>query len=236
MTKTMPFRLALLAVLSGVAVAQPRNLGLVSYRAPAVPKLEMDGSAIVVLTIRANGRVDDAVTLAASDRVLGQSARDAVLEWRFGRDPTLGQGRDAMPSLVLRREVVEFVFKRDGVVTSMSHFESAKSWFPPEQTSPIRLLRSEQIDMGLVRVASPTSEDTTKLVARLSVAGTVVVSFVVDETGKVRVPIAERTEEPALIEAALAVVGGWRYAPPTHGGEPVLVEERNTLTFRPHAH
>ena len=50
-----------------------------------------------------------------------------------------------------------------------------------------------------------------------------------------RVPIAERAEDPALIAAALAVVGDWRYEPPTDGGEPVLVEERNTLTFRPRA-
>jgi TonB family protein len=86
-----------------------------------------------------------------------------------------------------------------------------------------------------VRVPAPPGEDTAKLVSSVKVAGTVVVSFVIDETGKVRVPIAERTEEPALIDAALGVVGGWRYEPPTHGGEPVLVEERNTLTFRPHA-
>ena len=50
-----------------------------------------------------------------------------------------------------------------------------------------------------------------------------------------RVPIAEKAEDPALIAAALAVVGDWRYEPPTDGGEPVLVEERNTLTFRPRA-
>ena len=60
-------------------------------------------------------------------------------------------------------------------------------------------------------------------------------SYVVDETGGVRVPIAERGEDQALIRAALAVVGGWRYVPPTQDGEPVLVEARKTLTFRPRA-
>ncbi len=233
MTKAMPLGLALLAVHSGIAVAQPRNLGLVSYREPAVPKLVTDGSAVVAFTIRANGRVDDAVTLAATDRVLGDSARDAVIEWRFDRDPELGRGRDAVPSLVLRREIVEFVFKRDGVVTSMSHLESAKSWFPPDYRSTVRLLRSDELDTAPVRAPTPASEETAKLVADLTVAGTVIVSFVIDETGRVRVPIAERAEDPALIAAALAVVGDWRYEPPTDGGEPVLVEERNTLTFRP---
>jgi TonB family protein len=138
-----------------------------------------------------------------------------------------------VPSLVLRRELIEFVFKRDGIVTSMSHLESAKSWFPSEPSSALRLISSDALDTPRVRVAAPASEETATLISALSVAGTVIVSFVVDETGKVRVPIAERTEERALIEAALAVVSGWRYEPPTVGGKPVLVEERNTLTFRP---
>ena len=130
MRRQWSWLLTLIAALAGPAEAQPRGLGLVSYKEPVVPKLEIDASAVVVFTIRANGRVADAVTLTATNRVLGDSARDAVLEWRFERDPTLGRGRDAEPGKVLRRELVEFVFKRDGIVTSMSHRDSAKSWFP----------------------------------------------------------------------------------------------------------
>ena len=227
--------LVLGAVLSTAATAQPRNLGLVSYRAPAVPRLVTDGSAIVAFTIRANGRVDDSVALAASGRVLANSAAEAVLGWRFERDPKLGLGRNAVPSLVLRREIVEFVFKRDGVVTSMSHFESAKTWFPPQGGSTVTLVRSEDLDTPLQRTDGPAGDTTAKLVSSVTAAGAVIVSFVVDETGSVRVALAENTEDRALIAAALAVVRGWRYEPPVRGGKPVLVEERARLTFVPHA-
>lgn len=221
------------ALISMAAVAQPRNLGLVSYRPPAVPRLVTDGSAIVALTIRANGRVDDSVALAASGRVFANSAAEAVLGWRFERDPKLGLGRGAVPSLVLRREIVEFVFKRGGVVTSMSHFESAKTWFPAAGGSSVSLVRSEDLDTPLTRTEGPPGEDTAKLASSLSAAAAVIVSFVVDETGGVRVPLAENTEDPALIAAALEVVRGWRYEPPLRGGKPVLVEERARLTFFP---
>lgn len=225
--------LALIAALPGARHAQPRSLGLISYQEPVVPKLEIDASAVVVFTIRANGRVADAVTLTATNRVLGDSARDAVLAWRFERDPTLGRGRDAEPSKVLRRELVEFVFKRDGIVTSMSHRDSAKSWFPPDYEPVVRLVQAAELEPPLERLEQPSSAATAELVRNRTSGGSVLVSYVVDEAGAVRVPIAERGEDPTLIDAALALVSGWRYAPPTHGGEPVLVEARETLFFRP---
>jgi TonB family protein len=245
MRRSTPLVLATIetgVLLAGLAAAQqpPRftgehELGLLAYKEPVVPKLAVDGSAVVAFTIRANGRVGDALTLSAIDRVLAASARDAVLEWRFDRDPALGRGREALPTLVLRRQIVEFVFKRDGVVRSLSHFDSAKAGFPVDQTSPIRLVRSADLEKPLVRILAPASAEVDKLLAAITESGVVIVSFVVDETGAVRVPVAERTESPALIAAALALVGGWRFEPPTHGGRPVLVVERNTLTFRPRA-
>lgn len=236
MTRPWPFVLGLLAALAGPAHGQPRNLGLLSYKEPAVPKLEVDASVIVALTIRANGRVDDAVTLTATNRVLGDSAREAVLEWRFDRDPTYGRGRDASPSKVLRREIVEFVFKRDGIVTSMSHRDSAKSWFPPDYQPVVRLVQAEELTPPLARLDLPMSPETAALVRDVAAHGMVVVSYVVDEAGAVRVPVAERAADAALIDVALALVREWRYEPPTADGAPVLVEARETVIFQPRAH
>jgi TonB family protein len=227
--------LALIAALAGPAQAQLRSLGLVSYKEPAVPKLEVDASVVVAFTVRANGRVADAVTLTATNRVLGDSARDAVLEWRFERDPTLGRGRDAEPSKVLRRELIEFVFKRDGIVTSMSHRDGAKSWFPTDYKPVVRLVQAAALEPPLARLEQPPSAASTEIIRNRASGGSVLVSYVVDETGAVRVPIAEHGEDETLIDAALALVAGWRYAPPTQDGQPVLVEARETLFFQPPA-
>jgi len=235
MRRQWSWLLALIAAFSGSAEAQLGNLKLVSYKEPVVPKLDVDASAVVAFTIRANGRVADAVTLTATDRVLGNSAREAVLAWRFERDPTLGSGRDAEPNKVLRREIIEFVFKRDGIVTSVSHYDSSKSWFPHDYTPVVRLVQAAALEPPLARLEQPPSAATNKLIESRASGGSVLVSYVVDETGAVRVPIAERGEDQTLIDAAVALVGGWRYAPPTEDGRPVLVEARETLFFRPHA-
>lgn len=63
--------------------------------------------------------------------------------------------------------------------------------------------------------------------------GMVVVSYVIDETGAVRVPIAERAIDPAATEAALALVREWRYEAPTVDGAPVLAEAREAVIFEP---
>jgi len=233
MRRQWSWLLALIAALSGPAAAQPRHLGLVSYQEPVVPKLEIDAAAVVAFTIRANGRVADAVTLTATNRVLGDSAREAVLAWRFERDPTLGRGRDAEPSKVLRRELIEFVFKRDGIVTSMSHRDGAKSWFPADYKPVVQLVQAAELEPPLARLVQPQSAAPAELVRTLTVPGSVVVSYVVDESGAVRVPIAERGTEPALMDAAVALVAGWRFEPPARDGEPVLVEVRETVIFHP---
>lgn len=243
---TRPARLGLVALTlfaAGIGAAQPS--GLASYIAPEVRGATTDGSAVVALTIRANGQVDDAVTLTATDRALANAVRDAVAEWRFERDPELGRGRDARPKDVLRREVVEFDFRRAGVISSMSHLEGARAWLPEAREPAVRtVLRHEADPLSAPRSApgagpagtGPTSTSAAgaaEFVARetASATGSATISFVIDESGRVRIPIVVTAESAAVGERAMRVVRGWRFDPPTQGGEPVLVEDRKTLSF-----
>ena len=224
---------ALAATAAASASAQPDGMGLLHYEPPKVWRLESDGSAVVAFTVRASGRIDDVIALAATERRLGDSAVEAIKQWRFERDPTLGTGPQAAPNAVLRREIVEFVFKRDSGVTIMSHLEGAKAWFPKDRNLEVRLLLPDELDAPLARVAQPDPPNVTARVAALEHGGHATVSFVVDETGRVRVPTLVAADDPALGAAALAMLASWRYEPPVHDGKPALVEQRNTFTFPP---
>jgi len=224
---------ALASAAATVAPAQPPGLDLVVYREPKVWGLAADGSAIVAFTIRANGRVADVLTLSATERKLADAAVEAIKGWRFARDATLGTGRNATPNVVLRREIVELVFKRDAGVTSMNHLEGAKAWFPNEHKLAVQTLVPDQLDAPLVRTPTPPSPEAVRRVSALTVGGHATLSFVVDETGTVRVPAVVAAEDPSLGAAALALVESWRYEPPIAGGKPALVEQRSTFTFPP---
>jgi hypothetical protein len=155
-----------------------------------------------------------------------------VLRWRFERDPVFGRGRDAELDKVMRRELVEFVFKRDKV-TGMNHREGAKAWFPADGKAAVRTVSSGELDTPLSRRSLPAEGDGDQPPSRVTVAGNASVSFVIDETGRVRVPFVETAESPELSGIALDVVARWLFDPPRKDGQPVLIERRHLLTFRP---
>jgi TonB family protein len=92
------------------------------------------------------------------------------------------------------------------------------------------MLRNE-LDAPLEPRLPPGFEAEIERIAATGAKGNATVSFVIDENGRVRVPIVLGATEPALGEAALDLVRSWRFDPPSHAGEPVLVEDRKTLTF-----
>lgn len=241
MTKRPPRAvLAALPIVSAMAVAQPRALELAAYRAPSVPQLVEDGTAVVAFTVRADGRIRDAVTLYATRRELADAAQEAVSRWRVALpEEALGpggaplHGPNAVPSAVLRREIVEFVFKRDGVVSSMTHLDAEKSWFGPTHEPAVRTVVPEDLGIDPVRTSATPTARAAALVLKLKRNGKATVSYVIDESGNVRVPFIVAADDPSLGEAALALVESWRYEPPTRDGLPILVEERKTFTFRP---
>jgi TonB family protein len=231
MTKHKRLRLAAaLPIAATFAGAQPADLDLAAYVAPNVAGLAIDGAAVVALTVRASGRVEDAIALAATDRRLADAAVEAVLQWRFDHGPV---GRDTMPDAVLRREVVEFDFRRQGVITSMSHLEGASAWFPERQQPAIETVLRDALETPPLRRSSIASAQAEALAARLTTEGAATVSFVIDEAGRVRVPLVVAEDDPSLGEAARALVESWRYEPSLKDGRPVLVEERKTITFIP---
>ncbi|MEJ1972094.1 MAG: energy transducer TonB [Lacunisphaera sp.] len=59
------------------------------------------------------------------------------------------------------------------------------------------------------------------------------VSFYVDEQGKVRLPNVESALVPELVVAAVNALQQWAFKPPLTQGQPVLVHAMRVLTFRP---
>lgn len=224
-----------LSVASLSVGAQPEGLDVAVYEPPVVPELAADGSTVVALTIRANGEVEDAVALYATHAGLARAAVEAVRQWRFARDPVEGRGRNARPDLVLRRELVEFDFRRKGVVSSLSHAESTRGWFPETQEPAVRTVLRYELPRAPRRLASSGSDAAAAedAFSRVTAAGRATVSFVIDEEGRVRVPLVVAADEPSLGEAALALVRTWRFEPTTVDGRTILVEDRRTFTFDP---
>ncbi len=61
--------------------------------------------------------------------------------------------------------------------------------------------------------------------------GRVKLQFFIDRDGRVRLPMAIETDDPALSASALDAVTEWRFAPPQHAGHPVIALVRQEFRF-----
>lgn len=211
-------------------VVAPAGLpGLILYEPPAFPlSLSptpiVDGYATAILTVNAEGHVDDALVVEASHPAFGDTVLKAVSAWQLA---------PATSATVPRREVIRFAFRREGTVLSMSHAQAAEYQFPAG-TDSLRSVSWEELSSPPARLAS--AKPAYPRQGQTAAAGAnAVVNFVIDPQGQVRVPVIVSTTDAAFGDAALAAVKQWRYAPPLHDGDPVSVVVAQSFTYGPAA-
>lgn len=207
----------------------PQLPELARYEPPVFPQSlrvtsVSDGYATLMFTVDAGGRVDDAVATEASHPAFVQAVQDALLQWRFV---------PAASATVPRREFIRFDFKRTGIVSALSHFDASKSGFPEvpaAQAQPIRTISWEALPLPPERIAAVTPAYPQALRGR-AVKGYAIVSFVIDATGRVRVPAVTGASETEFGQAVLVAVRQWRFAPPQHEGRAVHVLVERSFSF-----
>jgi TonB family protein len=207
----------------------PQLPALMRYEPPAFPEsLRLttirDGYATMMFTVGGDGRVEDAVGLEASHPAFIDAMRETLSKWRF---------QSAAGATTPRREVFRFDFRRTGIVTSMSHGDAGKSFFPETPAAherPLRTLEWSQLTQPPQRITTATPKYPAAL-RKQSVAGFAVVSFVIDIAGAVRVPVVVMATEPLFGGAALEAVKQWRFAMPRESDEPVNVRVERSFEF-----
>lgn len=180
-----------------------------------------DGEAVMAVTIDADGAVVDSVALEATNEAFAREAAGAVKDWRFA---------SGAAATWPRREVLQFSFKRSGVVTTLSHAEGAREHFVGTSVAQLRTVPLDQLDREPTRTVSVPPKISKAALARRG-AQPLLLNFVIDREGQVRVPVVTAADNPELARAVLAAVVQWHYTPPLHKGEPVAVEITRTLVL-----
>jgi len=132
--------------------------------------------------------------------------------------------------------VFTYLFEPPTGMTSISNFEAGSRRSETVQGGPklaYEAHREMDLDAGqleLKQLAVPVlpSRYGTQPVRAL-------VSFYVDEQGRVRLPNVESALVPELLVGAVRALQQWSFKPPTIKGQPVLVHAVRVLTFRPEA-
>lgn len=203
----------------------PYGIEFQRYEAPEFPfQLRAtpiaSGYSVVVVTIDEAGRVEDAVVIEASDPAFGRAVLDVTPAWIFAPVDSESQTEP-------RREVLNYRFHRSGVVSSLSHREGARALFAEasDDFAHVRMVALEDLDEAPVRIDTEAPARAPTSGGR-AVEGNADLSFVIDETGAVRVPTVLAASDYAIGIAAVDAIKDWKFTPPRRNGEPVLVEVR----------
>lgn len=189
------------------------------------------GEARVTIQINEEGKLTDYLVIGYSHEAFGEAAVAAIKKWKYEPAWLHGQPRGATTDL-------SFSFENVGLVVvdlTVSSYVQLRDYSLRPGAYAYGVRRLSELDRiptpaKVVKPAYPIEP------SQPPRAANVVVSFYIDENGKVRLPAVSReTSERDEIFAASAVeaVSQWEFEPPTSDGQPVLVFARQEFNFRP---
>ena len=183
------------------------------------------GQVRAVLHVDVDGRLADYLVLAYTHRALASELAVALTEWQFEVPQERGEP-------VGIRTVVVFNFEARGAVLSLTAVSSASPisrWLPDPEISVLCEPRALDRPLQAVRTAPPIHPG--RHLRPAQPQGTAVIDFYVDTDGRPRMPVVVTATHDAFGAAASDAVAQWRFVPPTHDGNPVLVRVRQQFVF-----
>ena len=190
-------------------------------------ELPKEGDLRMVVDINADGTVADWMVIRAYDQSFIDAIRRVIEDWTF--HPAMMDGK---PIPI----VMEMMFNFSKRGTSLVEGNLTYLYLQrlPNMHRDVVVVRSFKELDGLpepIKIVRPIINPDIPKEER---AGTVVVGFYIDETGKVRIPIVEEYEgHRSLVDSAYNAILQWEFKPPTIKGRPVTVRVEQPFEFKP---
>lgn len=180
------------------------------------------GQAQLVVEIDPAGNLGDVLITAYTHRPFAEAALAALKEWDFVAGSIDGQ---PITSIL----TIDFEFETSGIVAHEVTFDSKSL----DRIGHTYTYRPQGVDTLDRRPGRPRGEQPVYPKAWIDEgrAGSVVVTFFIDESGRARLPAVTEGTDRALISSALSAVKTWQFDPPTHAGKPVLVRATQRFDF-----
>jgi len=224
--------LATLTVL-GTHAAPPRKptLEILSMANPPYPhhlsqRGILEGEAEVIVSINPDGRTADWLVTACSDPAFEKMAAEILPTLECRLPPSTS--RDGPGRIKLR-----FFFETSGVVISQTAGSTVDSLItritPARRINKLGTLNQLDHALALRHTVAPLYPESLHEAA----GARVTLEFLIDETGRVRMPVLHAGDNEVLARAAAHALLDWRFTPPTRDGQPVIVSARQEFILPP---
>jgi outer membrane biosynthesis protein TonB len=186
----------------------------------------IDGEVSVIVSIDPNGRAADWLVTASTDPAFEKMAAELLPDIEF-KLPAVGDRTSPV------RVGFNLSFEARGVVVSHAVTDTIDNLIN-RMVSPRRINKlgtPRQLDrvLTLRHTVAPLYPET----PHTSADTRVVLDFLVDETGRVRMPVLHAGNNELLARASAHALLDWRFDPPTRDGRPVIVAARQEFVLPP---
>ena len=186
-----------------------------------------EGDLHLIVDINADGTVADWIITRAHNENMIRAVNRVIEEWTF--HPAT---RDGEPIPIVIGLIFSFSKRGTSLVEgniSDLYLKSLSNFH--EDVVPVRSFTELDKVPEPVNIVRPQLNPDIPENMR---SGEVIVSFFIDETGKVRIPVIEEYEgHKGLADAAYNAILQWQFKPPTVRGRPVIVQVRQPFRFVP---
>jgi len=216
------------AGLAPAAVTPPKIIQTTEARFPVSLAMApvFSGTADVIVNIDADGQLADLLVSSYSRIEFAHEAEKILHQWRY--EPAR---RDGEP--IGARFLLKFDFTARGKVATLTIFDTLESRIKLAHPGIVTAVvcPSRELDRPLQPVSTVTPQHP-GLIPGAENDARVVIDYLVDETGRPRMPVVlEATRDGFAVEAVEAL-NLWRFAPPTRDGRPVAVQVRQDFIFK----
>jgi hypothetical protein len=206
------------AELTEPAIAKSEPIPDIAFPGSAYSRGLMSGRAVVSVLLDASGHLQDQLVIATTDKAFA----DALLAFT---QQTKYQARTVRGTPVASRFDVAYDFLPHGPVLSdsMAAAERKLRDGVGGQHYEFEPVYEEKLDAPLEWVQSSLAYFPKGYKLPEGASPDVVVSFLVDETGRARIPQVEYAADPVLVENATRAAQLWTFREPRFKGKPCLV-------------
>ncbi|MDI1319399.1 MAG: energy transducer TonB [bacterium] len=186
-----------------------------------------EGEVCILIWVNQEGQLLDWMLEGASHALLAKEVLDALPQWKFKPARFQGQPIPARVQLLFQFQSAEAI----RVITDMGIIARMN-----EAKGPRKMSRSiyavGELDQPLDPVVEIAPRPPDQFGATVK-EGAVVVDYLIDTNGKVRMPIIISSDDQAFTTSVLLAVLECRYAVPQRIGVPVITRVRQKFAFTP---
>jgi len=196
------------------------------YPQELIPLGVREGSARIAYSVDATGKVDDCLAVAYTRPEFARATELSLRQWTFEPARLRGVPVASSAEISARYEVQGLVVVEQHISSQMAERLTALEVLPPSYRAH-ELRELDRIPTPIVA----TSPAYPMSLMKEGHSGNVTVHFFIDESGAVRMPTADPSEDPELTPLAISAISKWKFEPPKCQGVPVLVRADQVFRF-----